>query len=94
MSGRAPTALQAHQKYTVEFKTNVAGAKLYVMGPKHKSTVLESDFGELIDYYFVGGSQESMSPDFAVQGYRNITGSAPLYAKSAYGFWQCKEHVS
>ena len=92
MSGRAPAPLQASKKYTVEFKTNVAGAKLYAMGPKHASTVLESDLGELIDYYFVGGKKESMSPDFAVAGYRNITGAAPLYAKSAYGFWQCKEH--
>ena len=25
-------------------------------------------------------------------GYREITGSAPLYDKWAYGFWQCKEH--
>ena len=47
-----------------------------------------SDVGDQIDYYFIAG--ESM--DGVIQGYRELTGQAPLYGKWAYGYWQSREH--
>jgi len=41
---------------------------------------------DTVDYYFLYG------PDFdkMVASYRELTGTAPLFGKWAYGFWQCK----
>ncbi|MGA2507669.1 MAG: TIM-barrel domain-containing protein [Chitinispirillaceae bacterium] len=41
---------------------------------------------DAIDYYFMYGPEF----DTIIASYRTITGSAPLWPKWAYGFWQCK----
>src|ERR1035437_590307 len=46
-----------------------------------------SEVGDGIDYYFVYGG----SVDGAVKQYRKLTGSAPMFPKSAFGFWQSQE---
>lgn len=46
-----------------------------------------SEVGDHLDYYFVSGN----SMDDIISGYRWLTGSAPMFGKWAYGFWQCKE---
>jgi len=47
---------------------------------------ISSEVADTIDYYFMYG------PDFdkIVASYRDLTGSAPLFGRWAYGFWQCK----
>ncbi|HYL63604.1 MAG TPA: glycoside hydrolase family 31 protein [Candidatus Methylomirabilis sp.] len=47
---------------------------------------LSSEVADSIDYYFFYG------PDFdrLIADYRELTGAAPLFGKSAYGYWQCK----
>ena len=47
---------------------------------------LNSDVSDSIDYYFFYG------PDFdhLIADYRELTGTAPLFGKWAYGYWQCK----
>jgi alpha-D-xyloside xylohydrolase len=47
---------------------------------------LNSEVADSVDYYFLYG------PDFdrLIAGYRELTGTAPLFGKWAYGFWQCK----
>ena len=47
---------------------------------------ISSEVADAIDYYFLYG------PDFdkIIAGYRELTGTAPLFGKWAYGFWQCK----
>ena len=47
---------------------------------------LGSQVADSIDYYFFYG------PDFdrIIAGYRTLTGTAPMYGKWAYGFWQSK----
>ena len=47
---------------------------------------LSSEVADTIDYYFLYG------PDFdkIVSGYRELTGTAPMFGRWAYGFWQCK----
>lgn len=45
-----------------------------------------SEFG-VVDYCLVSGK----SADQIISGYRQLTGKAPMFKKSAYGFWQSKE---
>jgi alpha-D-xyloside xylohydrolase len=47
---------------------------------------ISSEGADSIDYYFMYG------PDFdkIIASYRELTGSAPLFGRWAYGFWQCK----
>ena len=47
---------------------------------------ITSEVADSIDYYFLYG------PDFdkIIAGYRELTGTAPMFGKWAYGFWQCK----
>ncbi len=48
---------------------------------------LWSRAGDGIDYYFIHGG----NLDEVITRYRELTGSATLMPKWAYGFWQCKE---
>jgi alpha-D-xyloside xylohydrolase len=48
---------------------------------------LKSEVADNIDYYFILGS----TMDNVIAGYRLATGAAPMFAKSAYGYWQSKE---
>lgn len=96
ISGRASN-LVANKQYTIRFQADIENVKLYVISPSSKhTTTLRSRLGNLIDYYFVWNPPSSEGKynvmDGAIAGYREITGSAPLYGKWAYGFWQCKEH--
>src|SRR5277367_929795 len=47
---------------------------------------LSSEVADVIDYYFIFGPEF----DNVVAGYRELTGTPPLFGKWAYGFWQCK----
>ncbi len=51
------------------------------------SLSIYSDVADQIDYYFVCGDKL----DQVIQGYRTITGRAPMPPKWALGFWQCRE---
>lgn len=94
MSGRA-LGLVAGVKYEVRLRGatgTLAGEKVFV-APPPTATTLSSELGQLIDYYFTFAGAKAATPlDGAIAGYREITGEAPLYARFAYGFWQCKEH--
>ncbi len=47
---------------------------------------ISSEVADTIDYYFMYG------PDFdkIITSYRDLTGTAPLFGRWAYAFWQCK----
>jgi alpha-D-xyloside xylohydrolase len=47
---------------------------------------MSSEVSDFMDYYFLYG------PDFdrLIAHYRELTGTAPLFGKWAYGYWQCK----
>jgi alpha-D-xyloside xylohydrolase len=45
-----------------------------------------STVADTIDYYFFYGPQF----DKIISDYRELTGTAPMFGKWAYGFWQCK----
>lgn len=46
-----------------------------------------SEVGDASDYYVILGHDM----DGAISGYRRLTGTAPMFGKWAYGFWQSKE---
>lgn len=48
---------------------------------------LYSEVGDQIDYYFIYGE----NLDDVIQGYRTLTGKAPMMPKWAMGLWQCRE---
>ncbi|HNW49763.1 MAG TPA: glycoside hydrolase family 31 protein [Prolixibacteraceae bacterium] len=53
-----------------------------------QGTSIWSEMGNNMDYYFISGS----TMDNVISGYRHLTGTAPMYGKYAYGYWQSKEH--
>lgn len=81
--------LEAGKEYKVVFQN--AGAKipgrLFYNKPDYDKTVFSSTKGNVIDYYLVQGE----NPAEVISQYQNLTGTAPMFAKSAYGFWQCRE---
>lgn len=54
------------------------------------STSISSEVAEAIDYYFMYGPEI----DTVIDGYRRLTGTAPLFPKWAYGLFQCKERYT
>ncbi|MFA9388279.1 MAG: TIM-barrel domain-containing protein [Prolixibacteraceae bacterium] len=59
-----------------------------VFNDDETGTSISSDMGNNIDYYFILGD----NMDQVISGYRHLTGTAPMYGKYAYGYWQSKEH--
>ncbi len=57
------------------FKDNATGAEFW------------SEIADRIDYYFVYGD----NMDDVIAGYRELTGTAPMFGKWAFGYWQSKE---
>ena len=53
-------------------------------------TSLWSEVADAVDYYFIYGS----SLDDIVAGYHDLTGKAPMFPKSSFGFWQSKERYT
>lgn len=47
---------------------------------------ISSEVADTVDYYFIYGPEL----DQVIAGYRELTGSTPMFGKWAYGFWQCK----
>jgi alpha-D-xyloside xylohydrolase len=73
----------------------------------HNKLTLETQATHFIDYYFVANGETSgrkqnhlsagresahESLDGVIANYRRLTGTAYLYGRWVYGFWQCKEH--
>ncbi|MDW5290295.1 TIM-barrel domain-containing protein [Formosa sp. PL04] len=81
--------LEAGKTYEVVFQNT--GAKipgeLFYNEPDFNKTVFSSTKGHAIDYYLIAGE----NPEAVISEYQNLTGKAPMFAKSAYGFWQCRE---
>jgi alpha-D-xyloside xylohydrolase len=47
---------------------------------------IESNDSDVVDYYYIGGP----SVDKIISGYRRLSGTAPLFPRWAYGYWQSK----
>ncbi|MFR9651956.1 MAG: TIM-barrel domain-containing protein [Rikenellaceae bacterium] len=86
-SGRAD--LVAGKEYEVTFidtGAQVDGEVLY-SEPDYNRTRFSNLHGESIGYYIIAGE----TPAEVVGEYSSLTGKAPLFPLSAYGFWQCRE---
>lgn len=87
VSGKS--ALKANMDYVVQMDGAGTDANIYIRIPSD-TVGFRSEVGDAVDYYFLYG------PDLndVVAEYRDATGSAPLFPKWAYGFWQCRERYS
>ncbi|CAJ1953466.1 unnamed protein product [Cylindrotheca closterium] len=57
-------------------------------------TTLQTKDTDFIDYYFMVGESSTGATqlDSVMSSYRSLTGSASMFSKKTYGFWQCKNH--
>lgn len=77
--------MEAGQEYPVFVN---AAVNLYYQTPdQREETSVWSEAGDGIDYCMIYGPEA----DQIIQGYRRLTGDAPLFPKWAYGYWQSKE---
>lgn len=81
--------LEAGKSYKVViYNTNAKElGKLFYNEPDFNKTVFSSSTGNSIDYYFIYG----VNPTKIISEFQHLTGTAPMFPKSAYGFWQCRE---
>lgn len=81
--------LEANKTYKIVFQNTGAKilGKLFYNEPDYNKTVFSSTKGNAIDYYLVQGN----NPAEVISQYQELTGKAPMFAKSANGFWQCRE---
>ncbi|MRT93793.1 TIM-barrel domain-containing protein [Ancylomarina sp. 16SWW S1-10-2] len=81
--------LEAGKSYKIKFQNTGAKipGRLFYNEPDYNKTVFSSTKGNAIDYYLVQGE----NPEEVISQYQNLTGKAPMFPKSAYGFWQCRE---
>ena len=81
--------LEAGKAYKVVFQNTGAKipGRLFYNEPDYDKTVFSSTKGNVIDYYLVQGN----NPGEVIAAYQRLTGKAPMFPKSAYGFWQCRE---
>jgi alpha-D-xyloside xylohydrolase len=81
--------LEAGKEYEIVFQDTKAQSigKLLYNEPDFNKTTFSSQQGTAIDYYFIHGK----NPEEIITEYSNLTGKAPLFPKSSYGFWQCRE---
>ncbi|MEO9512633.1 MAG: TIM-barrel domain-containing protein [Flavobacteriaceae bacterium] len=81
--------LEAGKPYKITFQNtnSLEMGRLFYNEPDYNKTVFSSKFGNTIDYYFVHGE----NPGQIVSEYQGLTGKVPMFPKSAYGFWQCRE---
>ncbi len=88
-SGSGKLSLDAHTEYTLHMTGGGKDAAV-VVRPPADTMGFRSEAGNAIDYYFFYG------PDLndVIAEYREATGTAPLFPRWAYGFWQCRERYS
>ncbi|MDW7691181.1 glycoside hydrolase family 31 protein [Flammeovirgaceae bacterium SG7u.111] len=81
--------LEAGKTYKVVFQNTGAKipGRLFYNEPDYNKTVFSSRKGNAIDYYFVQGE----NPAEVISLNHELTGKTPMFPKSAYGFWQCRE---
>ncbi len=95
--GRTVKLVQANTDAVTPFLISTAGygilwdnysRTLFADNPRKMS--LWSEVADNVDYYFIAGT----NMDAVIAGYRDLTGTASLYGKWAYGYWQSKEHYA
>jgi alpha-D-xyloside xylohydrolase len=85
----ASVKLEAGKTVKVEFDGTTKGSTFSVTPPDNRFEVA-IEAAEDLDYFFLGGA----TIDEQIQGYRQLTGSAPIPPKYQFGFWQCRERYN
>jgi alpha-D-xyloside xylohydrolase len=84
----------APRRIRIEWEPNDGYIKLDHLDPlpedEQHSLSLASEVAHAIDYYFIAG--EDM--DDVIAGYRELTGSATMLPRWAYGFWQSRQRYN
>ena len=96
-----PLYLSKNEKVTLNINifSLKQGFKVFVREPSSVNYQdINSNEGDYIDYYFIYSPPNKYdspinipSLDGIIQGYRLLTGEAPLYELPVFGFWQCKQ---
>lgn len=91
----AKVHFEANTRHSIRLEYYQAGneavVKLAWRLPGGKSSVTwTSEASDVIDYYFMYGPEL----DGVISDYRDLTGTAPMFGKWAFGFWQCKERYA
>jgi alpha-D-xyloside xylohydrolase len=64
----------------------------YKFNDAYSPTTLQTKDSKVVDYYLMVAEDHSTKLDSIIASYRKLTGSASLFSKKTYGFWQCKNH--
>jgi len=95
--GKKITMVQSNQQDVIPFlvSTNNYG----IFWDNYSKTVFNDNVGGMsfwseiadeINYYVVAGK----NMDSVIAGYRKLTGSAPMFSRSVFGYWQSKERYT
>jgi len=92
---RATVTFAANSRHRIRLEYFQAGGEAiahlaWQLPAKTSQVTWTSEAADAIDYYFMAGP----ALDQVVADYRGLTGAAPMFAKWAWGFWQCKEHYA
>ncbi len=82
--------LVAGREYDITFQdtgAHVDDSCVIYNEPDYNCTQFSNLHGEAIDYYMIYGG----TPAKVLDSYTLLTGRAPMFPKSAFGFWQCRE---
>ena len=84
--------LEAGKTYTILFQNSASPykGKLRYLKPSFNKSTFSSRHGHEVNYYFVYGE----TPEHVIAHYQELTGKAPMFEKSVFGFWQCRERYN
>eukprot|EP00980_Cylindrotheca_fusiformis_P022955 scaffold9948_cov129-Cylindrotheca_fusiformis.AAC.23 len=82
----------ATYKVTLTYDSEAMPEVFYAFNDPYGPMTLQTKNTDVIDYYFIVAEDHSRKFDSVIRSYRKLTGSASLFSKKAYGFWQCKNH--
>lgn len=82
--------LKKETGYVVKVNGKYPDRQLFVTNiDTHNKLTLTTQANDVMDYYFMTTPD---SLDRVISNYRRLTGTASLYPRWVFGFWQCKEH--
>lgn len=88
--------LNQFDSYTVVLKydSDLMPRVFYNFQDPNGTTTLQTKDTDFVDYYFMVGKNttDETQLDSVMASYRSLTGSASMFSRKAYGFWQCKNH--
>lgn len=72
---------------TFQYEGGAVARLAWQLPARNQAVTWSSEAADSIDYYFIYGPDL----DQVINGYRELTGAAPMMGKWGWSFWQCKE---